>query len=1179
MWKRFSRKLFRIKAPRTSRSMLPVLIHVFAGFSKVDGEIEEREIDSALGFLRYDFPETVYSELRSLYREALRQPQDLNEIAMDLSERLSMEDKIMLGVQLYALISRADLQKDHLIAFYLFMTNLGIASEAIDIVYQLNTGDFEPDLNAQPQGQPLETLLIGAAKPADVVLPSLSEEHSLMGFRFQDLILLKNVGGQPVIIRGRQVREGEFVRLYDSQQVLLGETVLDYQDIVFYFNAKKNVSTTRLYISFSGSGEPYVERDRTNRSCLEVTFGLGITVVVLRDTPGELNDQRLIEGRTIKASLRDKIIFDNRLQILISDLRRRARTMGSRFDLNPTRSEYLVSNNPQLLREGDLLLSAETSGELLFRITFDYAQKTGELEILKSDRPIFIENYPVRQRAALKDEDTITIGDGQFLRCHFADGIIEEERNVISRVQVQDLSLSYSGRNTALDAISFTVQRGEMICVMGPSGCGKSSLMRVLAGHLKPDKGRVRLNGVDLYHNPRNHRRLTPYISYIPHEEAIDPLLTVEENLDFSASIRSPHFSSQERKRRADAKLIELGLSEVRLRPAGDDVTKNLSGGQRKRLNAGLDMIGISDIYLFDEPTSGLSSKDSEHVLEIIRGLAHNKVILISIHQPSARLFHMFHKAILLDNGGKLAFFGTPQQMLEYFHKLQMEESMCEPGAAVPNQPDFIFDILETPLRDLTGDVIYEEDARGHLLPSRRFSPAFWRDRFQTYRLMEEVQLEQPETDPNPVKPPPVPVRKMRDNFVHFSTLLKRTFLSRLRNRGNLTTTLLVTPLLAVLWSVVSRYSAEGAYNYQTASHIPIYLFVTLVIGMFLGLANSADEVLRDRTLLERERNHRLRPHHYVLAKVICLGIFALVQCAIYTAIGDAVLQIRGMFWIDFFWMFSITFLGVIVGLLISSIVPNAKTALNVIPLVLIPQIILGGALIKYEEMNRDLDGLHRFMPWKALEAKDQPSSRLKVPDVCQTMPLRWAYEGLIVAHATQNPISAVESELEEAIRALAAKPELTPEEQALMNQAKNARLLPSRLEAETPAKVARLLHRLKHSVLDGKFESRAFRPAPEAKNLVSAESIFQNEKLQSLFFMAEVERLDHRYKHYPNVFFGAEKQLRLEIGGQRLGSEEPFALQASAKTILIDAVVLYMFCMLGIALLYMSVRRRMTYL
>src|SRR5439155_1664162 len=129
--------------------------------------------------------------------------------------------------------------------------------------------------------------------------------------------------------------------------------------------------------------------------------------------------------------------------------------------------------------------------------------------------------------------------------------------------------------------------------------------------------------------------------------------------------------------RRRENKLIELGMSERRDSIVGSPVKKTLSGGERKRLNIGLDMIGSADVYLFDEPTSGLSSKDSEHVIEIIRGMAHNKIIVVTIHQPSSKIFQMFHKAILLDKGGRLVFFGTPTDMLRYLAEAARTDSLA----------------------------------------------------------------------------------------------------------------------------------------------------------------------------------------------------------------------------------------------------------------------------------------------------------------------------------------------------------------------------------------------------------------------------------------------------------------------------------------------------------------------
>ena len=150
----------------------------------------------------------------------------------------------------------------------------------------------------------------------------------------------------------------------------------------------------------------------------------------------------------------------------------------------------------------------------------------------------------------------------------------------------------------------------------------------------------------------------------MPQEDAFDEHLTIEENLDFAAAIRAPHLSERDRERRIEGKLVELGLSERRGSVVGSPVKKTLSGGERKRLNIGLDMIGGADVFLFDEPTSGLSSKDAEHVIEIIRSMAHNKIVLVTIHQPTSKLFQMFSKAMLLDKGGKLVFFGTPHETL-----------------------------------------------------------------------------------------------------------------------------------------------------------------------------------------------------------------------------------------------------------------------------------------------------------------------------------------------------------------------------------------------------------------------------------------------------------------------------------------------------------------------------------
>src|SRR6266516_3585349 len=667
--RRTGRRLVRraLRKPRSvseGPNLLPLLIQVLASFTKADGIIMEEEIDSSLGFLRYDYPEAVYSELRQLFRQALYEQQDLAAMAQKLGAQLSTERKIMLGVQLYDLISQAGLKQEQVVAFYSFMSQLGMAAQTIDIVYQLNaTEDSDPSVY-QRGASPLESLSFGTNGKADVTLKNLTDKDRLLAFRYHDLILLKNYSGQNVSVRGRPLVRGGFCRIYPGQRILVGDQVLSYQDLAQYFNARKNVSLPQIFIRvIKDSDEVGLEGSRSRDSSVRVAFGLKVRVSALRDVDAVLNGVKLKGGTKVEAALEDKILFHNDSELDLIDLRRRARAMGGRFQLKASKSEYLVSNNPSFLQAGDILLSPGTSGDVLLKIFCDYDKRIGQLEVIEADRPIIVGDTPVRTTAPLADGDTIRIDVGQFLRCNFSERIIEEERNIIQRKTAYEITHRFGKGEIGLEGISFSVTRGELVCVMGASGSGKSTLLKVLAGQLQPTSGQVILNGQSLYPNLDALKR---YVSYMPQEDAFDEHLTIGENLQFAAAIRSPHLSRRDRMRRLDAKLIELGLGERRDAVVGSPEKKILSGGERKRLNVGLDMIGMSDVYLFDEPTSGLSSQYSEHVIEIIRGMAHNKIIIVTIHQPSSKLFQMFHKAILLDKGGRLVFFGTPSDALRY---------------------------------------------------------------------------------------------------------------------------------------------------------------------------------------------------------------------------------------------------------------------------------------------------------------------------------------------------------------------------------------------------------------------------------------------------------------------------------------------------------------------------------
>jgi ABC-type multidrug transport system ATPase subunit len=1087
----------------------------------------------------------------------------------------------MLGVQLYDLISKAGGQQEQVVNYYSFMSHLGMAAQAIDIVYQLNAADHADNSIYQKGASPLESLSFGSDKSSDVILKALTKDERLLAFRYHDLIILKNHADAPIFVRGTPLARGEFCRVFVGQRIVIGEQVLTHQDLVAYFNAKKNVALAQIYVTVGKNDEVELEKSRTRESSIEVKFGLRVQVKALKNVDAVLNGVPLRAGAYVEGTLEDKIVFRNESELPLIDLRRQARALGGRFQLKTHKSEYLVSNNPGLLEEDDILLSPGTGSDVLLKIQCDYEHKVGKLEVLQADRPILVGEIPVRNSALLADGDTIRIDTGQVLRCNFSERIIEEERNIISSLDLHDLSHRFSGGETALDGISLSVARGEMVCVMGASGCGKSTLMRVLAGQLKPMRGEVLLNGQSLYAGVEN---LKSYIAYIPQDDAFDELLTIEENLDLAAAIRSPHLSVRDRARRIDGKLVELGLSERRRSLVGSPIKKTLSGGERKRLNIGLDMIGSADVYLFDEPTSGLSSKDSEHVIEIIRSMSHNKIVLVTLHQPTSKLFQMFNKAMLLDKGGRLVFYGTPHEMLAYFAQAEHQQHFGTELGGCPacgtTRPEFIFDVLETPLRDLSGDIIYEENNQGQLVPARRFSPEYWRDKYESHRLIQDVRQPRILSSQPPPLVPSAPVNsrvsfRWHDEWTQLKTLLRRAFFSKMRNRANLLTTIVEAPLLAALIGSVLRYSENGHYDFASAYHIPTFLFLGLIVAMFLGLTNSADDIIRDRVILQRERNLNVRLPYYIFSKALVLGVFAAMQCVLYILIGNAILEIRGMFWIHFGFMFLTAFTGIALGLLISSLVADAKTAANIVPLVLIPQIILGGALIKYEEMNRNLDFVYTINRWLSThsnEEKGRTESKLQVPFLCEFMPMRWSYEAVVVAQAKLNPLTRRQEKVQDQIDRLVSSSLRTEEEAARLEDLKDTLAMLSGLESWSADEIDRRF-RYVDRVLAGKpLETFALK---SAKNVVAAEALYVNQKISDLVSKAETEQSDYRRtdasgRRKPiNVFFGPEKYLTLGIGGK--------TVQLECSVFVFNTLVLLGFSVGTLFLLHVSLRRQLS--
>jgi hypothetical protein len=292
---------------------------------------------------------------------------------------------------------------------------------------------------------------------------------------------------------------------------------------------------------------------------------------------------------------------------------------------------------------------------------------------------------------------------------------------------------------------------------------------------------------------------------------------------------------------------------------------------------------------------------------------------------------------------------------------------------------------------------------------------------------------------------------------------------------------------------------------------------------MFLGLTNSVDDIIRDRPVLLRERNLNVRISYYLLAKAITLGLFAVAQCALFTLIGDWMVAVRGFYWVEFTAMFLTAFSGIAIGLTISSLAREGKTAVNIIPVVLIPQIILGGALIKYEEMNRNLDFIHAIHEWfvRHPDTAMEPRSDLQVPFICEFMPMRWSYEGIVYAQAKLNPLALRQARIQNRINQLAALKKPTEAQEERLDDLKELLAILSGLEAVSPRDLDRRMARIDGVIAGGPFKREEL---VSRQGGVTAEQLFTNQKVLDLVAKAEMEQADYRDSRHPNVFFGPVK-------------------------------------------------------
>ncbi|CAM8906594.1 unnamed protein product [Rhodiola kirilowii] len=220
-----------------------------------------------------------------------------------------------------------------------------------------------------------------------------------------------------------------------------------------------------------------------------------------------------------------------------------------------------------------------------------------------------------------------------------------------------------SKEKTILNGITGVIFPGEMLAMLGPSGSGKTTLLSALGGRLGG-----KLSGKVTYNNQPFSGAIKRQTGFVAQDDVLYPHLTVEETLIFTALLRLPKsLTWDEKSQHVEQVIAELGLSRCRNSMIGGPLFRGISGGEKKRVSIGQEMLINPSLLLLDEPTSGLDSTTAQRIMTTVKRLATaGRTVITTIHQPSSRLYHMFDKVILLSEGRSI-YYGSASSALDYF--------------------------------------------------------------------------------------------------------------------------------------------------------------------------------------------------------------------------------------------------------------------------------------------------------------------------------------------------------------------------------------------------------------------------------------------------------------------------------------------------------------------------------
>ncbi len=475
-----------------------------------------------------------------------------------------------------------------------------------------------------------------------------------------------------------------------------------------------------------------------------------------------------------------------------------------------------------------------------------------------------------------------------------------------------DLTVTLPNGRVLLDHVTFPLGERCLMGVIGPSGAGKSTLLGALTGIAPANHGTVLYDNRDLY---ANYAELRSRIGLVPQENILHTQLKARQALSYAAELRFPRDTSKaERMHRIDEVLEELALTRH-----ADTKTAALSGGQQKRVNVALELLAKPSLLFLDEPTSGLDPGLDKSVMEQMAKLAHDGRTVIVVTHSVANL-NLCDRLLVIVPGGKIAFFGSPQDGLRHFGK---------PGWAE------VFQAFEAE-------------------PDRDWQAEFRNSAYFQQYIVAEMQGAAQALQRGP-RQLPGPAPKTSNQLAQMSTLVRRYMAVLSSDRGFL---VLLVGVIVGLGAMVRLFPFKGGFTAPDAAarHFntgPQSVLLILILGAcFAGALNSIREIVKERPIYSRERSAGLSAGAYLGSKLIVLGVISALQAVLLVIVGLAGTKFpaRGAFLpiplLEV--MISVALVGVVsmvIGLLVSSMVSTAERAMPLVFLLVMVQVVTTGGI------------------------------------------------------------------------------------------------------------------------------------------------------------------------------------------------------------------------------------------